>query len=95
MDIILKPLERQHLEQAAALWNQIISQGDSFPGDEELTLEEAGAMFAAQTETVCAFEGERLAGLYILHPNNIGRCGHIANCSYAVDRKSTRLNSSH
>ena len=24
-------------------------------------------------------------GLYILHPNNIGRCGHIANASYAVD----------
>ena len=23
-------------------------------------------------------------GLYILHPNNIGRCGHIANASYAV-----------
>jgi len=23
--------------------------------------------------------------LYILHPNNIGRCGHIANASYAVD----------
>lgn len=25
-----------------------------------------------------------LAGLYILHPNNIGRVGHIANASYAV-----------
>ncbi len=23
-------------------------------------------------------------GLYILHPNNIGRCGHICNASYAV-----------
>ena len=23
-------------------------------------------------------------GLYILHPNNVGRCGHIANASYAV-----------
>lgn len=25
-----------------------------------------------------------VAGLYILHPNNVGRCGHIANASYAV-----------
>ena len=25
-----------------------------------------------------------IVGLYILHPNNIGRCGHIANASYAV-----------
>lgn len=25
-----------------------------------------------------------MVGLYILHPNNVGRCGHIANASYAV-----------
>ena len=25
-------------------------------------------------------------GLYILHPNNIGRCGHICNASYAVKK---------
>ena len=26
-------------------------------------------------------------GLYILHPNNVGRCAHIANASYAVDKR--------
>ncbi len=26
----------------------------------------------------------RILGLYILHPNNVGRCGHICNASYAV-----------
>ena len=25
-----------------------------------------------------------VAGLSILHPNNVGRCGHVANASYAV-----------
>ena len=25
-----------------------------------------------------------IVGLYILHPNNVGRCGHICNTSYAV-----------
>lgn len=25
-----------------------------------------------------------MVGLYILHPNNVGRCGHIANASYAI-----------
>ena len=29
--------------------------------------------------------------LYILHPNNIGRCGHICNASYAVSRDSRGL----
>ena len=25
-------------------------------------------------------------GMYILHPNNVGRCGHICNASYAVKK---------
>ena len=32
-------------------------------------------------------ENDEIVGLYILHPNNIGRCGHICKASYAV--KST------
>ena len=32
---------------------------------------------------VMELDGE-IVGLYILHPNNIGRVGHIANASYAV-----------
>lgn len=28
----------------------------------------------------------KVVGLYILHPNNVGRCGHIANASYGVSR---------
>lgn len=33
----------------------------------------------------------RIYGMYILHPNNVGRCGHICNASYAVDRESRGL----
>ena len=29
-------------------------------------------------------ETGEVVGLYILHPNNVGRCGHICNTSYAV-----------
>ena len=29
-------------------------------------------------------ETGEILGLYILHPNNVGRCGHISNASYAV-----------
>lgn len=28
-----------------------------------------------------------MVGLYILHPNNVGRCGHICNASFAVNQK--------
>ena len=41
--------------------------------------------FAAQTYCGVADNNGKIVGLYILHPNNIGRCGHIANASYAVD----------
>ena len=43
------------------------------------------AFFAAQTYCGVADDNGTVVGLYILHPNNVGRCGHIANASYAVD----------
>jgi len=36
-------------------------------------------------------ETQKIYGLYILHPNNIGRCGHICNASYAVSNESRGL----
>ena len=62
---------------------------------------EAEAFFASQTRTAVAVDCEdalgsdcdgdgsseagKVVGLYILHPNNVGRCAHTANTSYAVD----------
>jgi ribosomal protein S18 acetylase RimI-like enzyme len=39
-----------------------------------------------QSYTGVAVDSEtgEVVGLYILHPNNDGRCGHICNTSYAV-----------
>ncbi len=44
------------------------------------TEERAGVLGAAGNSEA---DG-RILGLYILHPNNVGRCGHICNASYAV-----------
>ncbi len=84
MDIALRPIEKADLTQAAAIWNDVVAAADSFPGDMILSEDEAWEMFCAQTETVCAVKGDEVVGVYILHPNNIGRCAHIANASYAV-----------
>ncbi len=52
------------------------------PGtDEERPAE---AFFSAQTHAAVAELEGGIAGLYILHPNNVGRCGHIGNTTYAV-----------
>lgn len=70
-----------------AIWNEVVEDGVAFPQIEPLqSIGEAEAFFASQTTTAVAVDAESGAvlGLYILHPNNIGRCGHLANTSYAV-----------
>ncbi len=68
-----------------AVWNEVVEAGDAFPQELPLTKEEGASFFAAQTHTgVAVDEKGEVLGLYILHPNNVGRCGHISNASYAV-----------
>lgn len=68
------------------IWNEVVEDGIAFPQEECLD-EVSGADFF-EGQTYCAVaENSRtgeLLGLYILHPNNVGRCGHISNASYAV-----------
>lgn len=66
------------------IWNAVVRDGKAFPQTEELGREESLSFFKGQYTAVAEQNG-RVVGLYILHPNNIGRVGHIANASYAVD----------
>ena len=66
------------------IWNEVVMEGIAFPQEECLDAESGTAFFSSQSYTgVAEIDGE-VKGLYILHPNNIGRCGHICNASYAV-----------
>lgn len=67
------------------IWNEVVEEGVAFPQLDLLDAESGKAFFAAQTHCAVAEEDGNIVGLYILHPNNVGRCGHIANASYAVD----------
>lgn len=66
------------------IWNEVVEEGVAFPQLELLTEETGTAFFAAQTYCGVTEEDGAVVGLYILHPNNVGRCGHIANASYAI-----------
>ncbi len=85
--ICIRAYDAADATQAAAVWNEIVREGNAFPQETELRDAEAHAFFAEQSFTGIACpprERETVLGLYILHPNNIGRCGHLANASYAV-----------
>ena len=71
------------------IWNTVIREGNAFPQLNELDEEGAKTLFGSQSYTGVAVEDGEVLGLYILHPNNVGRCSHIANASYAI-RKDCR-----
>ena len=68
-----------------SIWNKVVEDGEAFPQEDFLNDITGADFFAAQTYCGVADNNGKIVGLYILHPNNIGRCGHIANASYAVD----------
>lgn len=85
--ITIRKFEAKDVARMAEIWNQVVEDGVAFPQEEGLTGAEAAEFFAAQTVSAVAEDEQgNVKGLYILHPNNIGRVGHIANASYAVDR---------
>ena len=84
--IVVKPYATENVREAISIWNEIVREGIAFPQEEELDEATGDEFFKAQSFTGLAVDtdnGEILA-LYILHPNNVGRCGHISNASYAV-----------
>lgn len=88
MEFFIRPYEEQDLPALIAVWNQVVEEGEAFPQTELLDRESGSAFFSSQSRTAAAVEKESgtVAGLYILHPNNVGRCGHLCNASYAVQR---------
>ena len=86
MRVEIRQYEQQDAGEAAAVWNEVVEDGVAFPQTELLDAQSGHAFFSAQSFTGIAYDTEsgEIVGLYILHQNNVGRCGHICNASYAV-----------
>ena len=83
--VLVRPYTAADLAAMRDIWNEVVDAGQAFPQEERLTPEGAAEFFAAQSACGVAVDAEgTVLGLSILHPNNVGRCGHIANASYAV-----------
>ena len=88
MTIRIREYKKEDVNEAVNIWNQVVEDGEAFPQMELLTEKTGDEFFRGQSFTGIAYDEDtgEIAGLYILHPNNIGRCGHICNASYAVRR---------
>ena len=84
MAIKVIPYEEKFISAAIKIWNEVVREGIAFPQEEELDAATGDEFFKAQSFTGLAVDGEEVLALYILHPNNVGRCAHISNASYAV-----------
>ena len=93
MNIIIRPYQDADLPSMNQIWNEVVEDGVAFPQEDFLNAETGKAFFAEQTYTAVAEDTDtgNVLGLYILHPNNIGRCGHICNASYAVSSQARGL----
>ena len=89
-DILVRAYRPGDLGRMIELWNGVVEAGLAFPQEDCLDAAAGAAFFSGQSHcgvAETAADGQ-LHGLYILHPNNVGRCGHIANASYAVAPES-------
>lgn len=97
--MIVREYREKDLDAMIGIWNEVVEEGVAFPQEDMLDAESGRAFFAEQSYCGVAVDEEgsgaagdadgEIVGLYILHPNNVGRCGHICNASYAV-RSSRR-----
>ena len=83
--MLVRAYREADLPDMIRIWNQVVEEGVAFPQEDPLDADTGRAFFASQSHCGVAEEDGAILGLYILHPNNVGRCGHICNASYAVD----------
>ena len=75
--IIIRKYEQKDLPAMITIWNEVVREGNAFPQEECLDPASGADFFGEQSFCgVAENEAGEILGLYILHPNNVGRCGH-------------------
>lgn len=93
MDIEIRKFIDTDISGMISVWNEVVMEGNAFPQEELLNEVSGKEFFNAQSYCGIAYDrdNKNIVGMYILHPNNVGRCGHICNASYAVSSSSRGL----
>ena len=86
MAVKIRPYTAADIPAMNDIWNEVVTQGMAFPQLDLLDTQTGTEFYAEQTHCAVAEDDatDEIIGLYILHPNNLGRCGHLANASFAI-----------
>jgi len=87
MEVVIEKYCDSDIKEMIDVWNEVVEEGVAFPQTEPLKIETGKDFFEKQDFTGVAKFNGKVVGLYILHPNNVGRCGHHSNASYAVSSR--------
>lgn len=92
-NIFVRKYSESDLLEMIRIWNEIVEDGIAFPQEEPLDDKTGKEFFSIQTHCGVAVgeDSGHIYGMYILHPNNVGRCGHICNASYGVEKVTRGL----
>ncbi len=83
-NVFIRAYTKDDVDAMSEIWNEVVEEGIAFPQEDYLDHVSGIDFFSQQIYCGIAEENGEVVGLYILHPNNVGRCGHIANTSYAI-----------
>ncbi len=87
MNFTFHTYQKEDIELLKDIWNDILVDGNAFPGEKLYEKKEFEEMLEEQSAVTCILVDNKVAGYYILHPNLIGRCRHIANASFAISKE--------
>lgn len=90
--MLVRKYDNTDINSMVTIWNEVVENGVAFPQEDMLDEVTGKDFFESQSYCgVAVDDNDEVVGLYILHPNNVGRCGHICNASYAVNSKCRGL----
>ena len=89
MQLHLRLLEEKYESDCLDVLNEIIEEGLAFPWEKPFDVEAFRKKYPPHEIVWCAVdENDKVLGYVHIHPNNEGRCSHIANCGYSVTRSA-------
>ncbi len=86
--IQFKDYNDKDIELMKDAWNDVLEDGVAFPGLDLFDTSSFKEYLLQQSKVTCMYDNDILLGYYIVHPNNIGRCSHVANASYVMLKAS-------